>query len=131
VIAYLLRKTASRNGKFSPRQGFGMVNLLKAAQFAASKVPQSDETEPNDQPKLATTSMQCRTACRLHGLVASTDDGLDYWRLARRRCPRGKIRALNHARVDPGCFIYRGRAMIKVKARKNSFAAYTLVVPRR
>jgi hypothetical protein len=131
VIAYLLRKTASRNGKFSPRQGFGMVNLLKATQFAPSKVPQSDEMEPNDTKRTATKSVQCRTACRLHGLVSSTDDTVDYWRLARRRCPRGKIRALNHARVDPGCFPYHGRAMIVVKARKNSFAAYTLVVPRR
>jgi hypothetical protein len=133
VIAYLLRQTAQKRGKgtFNSRQGFGLVDLAAANRFPAAKVPPTDEAEPNDSARQATRSVACRTACKLHGIVASSDDRFDYWRLARRRCPRGKIRAANHAHVGLGCFLYKGRATIKVTARKGTQAAYTISVPRR
>jgi hypothetical protein len=132
VIAYLLRLTASGRGKFgSLHRGFGMVNLTAATRVALSAVPQTDESDPHDSALTATRKIACRSTCRLRGIVASTDDNHDYWRLARRRCPRGKIRALKPARVKLGCFRDHGRAVVIVSARKNSQVAYTIVVPRR
>lgn len=132
VIAYLMRLKAKHlKGVSRKQQGFGRVDLTAATSVRASQVPSTDEAEPNDGPTTATRSMPCRTACKLHGIVVSSDDNFDYWRLARRRCPRGKIRSTNHARVGVGCFRVHGRVYVKVSARKNSQAAYTIAVPRR
>jgi hypothetical protein len=136
VIAYLLRATASGRGKFSSRRGFGMVDLLRATQFPAAKVPQSDETEPNENPKKDATKTSCRRACTLHGLIASTDDPTDYWRINRNRCPQRIAVKVGRAQISVKCIRIKGRGggtfvRVKPKPHKNVFAAYTLRVSRR
>jgi len=98
----------------------------------ASQVPQTDELEPDDRPSQAATAVACRSACRLHGIVASSDDPIDYFRIRRSRCPRGKLRIVSgKGSVTAACVRPRGRTYIKVRVRKNRQQAYTISVPRR
>jgi hypothetical protein len=134
VIAYLMRKTAKRLGgkAFTSRFGFGLVDLGAATHVPASQVPQTDELEPDDRPSQAATAVACRSACRLHGIVVSSDDPIDYFRIRRSRCPRGKLRIVSgKGNVTAACVRPRGRTYIKVRVRKNRQQAYTISVPRR
>jgi hypothetical protein len=134
VIAYLLRKTANRRGAkgFTNRFGFGLVDLRAATRVPSSQVPLTDEREPDDRPSQAATAVACRSSCRLHGIVVRSDDPIDYFRIRRSRCPRGKLRIISgKGSVTATCVRPRGRTYIKVRIGKNRQQAYTISVPRR
>ena len=109
VIAYLLRKKASRKGVLTGRQGFGLVDLTAATRCGRRRC-----RPPTRRSRTTARPRPTKSRAVPHGVQAarhsssSSDDNFDYWRLARRRCPRGKIRSLNHARVGVGCFRVHG-----------------------
>jgi hypothetical protein len=93
----------------------------------------TDESEPNDsRGRAARTS--CRRACTLHGIVVSSDDPVDYWRINRGGCPRRISVKAGRGLVSARCVRVTGRGggtFIRVRPRANSQAAYTISVPRR
>ena len=129
VITYLLRRYAKVTSR-KARDGFGLVKI-DSALAGAKKLPVIEEQEPNDDVKTAWAKGDCQRMCTLRGLVTTTDDGVDYWRLSGRgRCPK-------HVQASPGvsanCFRRSGRGggtFVKVQA-KQKLGLYTVSVPRR
>jgi hypothetical protein len=129
VITYLLRKYAR---KTTARDGFGLVNIATAL-AGAKKVPTIEDVEPNDRQSIAQTKTGCARTCKLRGLVTTTDDKFDYWRLrGRGTCPapsrlkatRGvKARCVRRSGRGGGTFV-----VVQAKAR---LGLYTVTVPRR
>lgn len=132
VITYLLRRNARVTGR-KTRDGFGLVNIATAALAGARKLPVIEESEPNDLQRTAWPKSDCKRDCKLRGLVTTTDDRFDYWRLSGRgTCPRKK-RLPATPGVDAFCFRASGRGggtFVKVTA-KRKLGLYTVSVPRR
>lgn len=130
VITYLLRKNAKKLG---PRFGFGLVNIGAALAAGTRYRPPINESEPNDNRSTAQVKWRCARTCTLRGLVTSTDDRIDFWRLrGRGKCPARKLRVAGG--VTAKCFRMSGRGggtFVKVQARKRlSLGLYTITVPR-
>jgi hypothetical protein len=123
-VAWILRATAAGKGRFSTGQGFGLVNLTAALNLAPSAIPRIDEWEPNDVRGNA-QKISCRRTCVLRGLVVTTDDPVDWWKLGKRRCPR-----LRGSGIAVTCKRIRGTAYVKVAATASTQRAYTLKVRR-
>jgi hypothetical protein len=129
VVTYLLRKFAKQQSKGN---GFGLVNIAMAI-AGAKKLPRIDESEPNDKTQTAQAKKGCTRTCTLRGLVASTDDRTDFWRLSGRgRCPKGKLKTTGG--VSANCFRVTGRGggtFVKVETTKRlGLGLYTVNVPR-
>jgi hypothetical protein len=129
VITYLLRRFAKPTAK---RDGFGLVKI-DSALAGAEKLPVIEDQEPNDKQSTAFAKAGCTRTCTLQGLVTTTDDKFDYWRLSGRgTCPKKK-RLPATGGVDAFCFRASGRGggtFVKVTA-KRKLGLYAVSVPRR
>jgi len=140
VVAYLLRKTAQHKGPvFNGTRGFGLVDLRAATLVPAAQVPAPGESEPNDTRGTASRGPSCKRGCTLTGIVATSDDTLDYWRLNRGRCPRALRVKTGKRIVAANCFRKSGRGggtFVKVSfprsvSRRGAQQLYVINVPRR
>ncbi len=128
AVTYLLRKYASPN---AGTQGFGRVNIKQTQVNGARKLPRIDDFEPNDKvTESKVKTVRCPSSCTLRGLVSSTDDPTDYWKLSRGTCPKqSKIKTTGGANAH--CIRVRGRGTyIKVRAstRKPSLNLYVVTI---
>lgn len=130
VATYLLRRYAKVTGR-KTADGFGLV--IATSLVGARRLPVIDEAEPNDKKTTAFAKANCTRTCKLRGLVTTTDDKVDYWRLSGRgTCPKRK-RLSATGGVDAFCFRASGRGggtFVKVTA-KRKLGLYTVSVPRR
>jgi hypothetical protein len=126
-LAYVLRASA-RGGNWSPRTGFGTVNIARALQM---KPPRDDEVEPNDTARDARhpdslDPLSCLRPCLVNGILGRTDDPADWWRVrkppSRTVCARttGAVRAS----VRPGP---RGYGYVRVTTQRR-LAGYSLSI---
>jgi subtilisin family serine protease len=109
VVSYILRASGSYFPHWNSSIGFGTINLTKAFALAL-KPPPDDEFEPNDDVH---HPFPWRKKV-LHGIVGTTDDPVDYWKLSKvRSCV--KRRAKN---VSISCRKSGKGVIVAVKARR-------------
>jgi subtilisin family serine protease len=129
VVAYQLRMGARRalapaKGRWTAVDGFGSLWIPGALAIAP---PADGEYEPNDSAATAARSTcPAHGACRISGIVVSTDDPADYWRVGRFRCP---ARLRHPAAVRLSCTRIGSSSRLRVTlARGRSIAAYTITL---
>jgi hypothetical protein len=128
-LAYLLRVTATA-GKWSRGQGYGTVRIDRA--LKRQRLPGDDEVEPNDTRALASARdslapLACLRTCTVRGILGTTDDRVDFWRV-RRPAGRSICKRVNGAGVQAAVVRGpRGYAFVRVTT-KRPLANYTLRV---